>query len=199
MYPNCAHYTDVYKQYGLLTDRSYMAHCCHVSQAEATMLAKCGTGISHCPASNVNLHSGLADVKFLESQNIKVGLGTDVSGGHSYSMLNAIQSAMTVSNILAMRCDGYKPISHREAFYLATLGGSKVLGLDKIVGNFEVGKEFDALLVDGASQESVFDCFDDDDMEQVVQKFLYCADDRNIKKVFVAGKMVAGKDKKHDN
>lgn len=199
MYPDCAHYTDVYRKYGLLTDRSYMAHCCHVSSAEATMLAEYGTGVSHCPASNLNLRSGLADVKFLESQNVKVGLGTDVAGGHSYSMLNAIQSAITVSNVLAIKCDEYKPISHKEAFYLATLGGSKVLGLDKIVGNFEVGKEFDALVVDAASQQSSFDSYDGDNMEDVVQKFLYCGDDRNIQKVFVAGRMVAGKDKKNSN
>ncbi|KAK3735827.1 hypothetical protein QZH41_019925, partial [Actinostola sp. cb2023] len=200
LYPDCEHYTGVYKQFGLLTDRSYMAHCCHVSIDEISMLSGHATGVSHCPSSNINLRSGFADVRLLENKNIKVGLGTDIGAGNSYSMLSVIQSAINVSNSIAIHNNAnnneYNPITHKEAFYMATLGGSKVLGLDKKIGNFEVGKEFDVLLVDAAAHDSPFDCFDGDDMDDVIQKFLYCGDDRNIKKVFVAGKCVAGTDKK---
>lgn len=198
LHPNCCHYTDVYKQHGLLTERSYMAHCCHIIPAEAIMLAECGSGVSHCPASNLNIRSGLADVKFLENNNIKLGLGTDVAGGHSCSMLDAIRCAVTVSNIISMNDKDYQAITHKEAFAMATLGGSRVLGLDTKVGNFEVGKEFDALLIDAAAEDSPFDCFDDD-TDSMIQKFLYCGDDRNIRKVYVSGRLVAGKDTKHQH
>jgi guanine deaminase len=196
MHPNCTHYADVYKEMGLLTDKAYMAHCCHVSPDEAKMLSEFRTGVSHCPTSNFNLRSGIADVKFLAENDIKIGLGTDVSGGHSPSMLNAIYSAITASNTIQItRGNGYRPITHKDAFYMATLGGSKVLGLDEKIGNFEVGKDFDALLIDPDAVDSPFDCFENDDLEDVVQKFLYIGDDRNIKKVFVAGKLVSGTDK----
>lgn len=193
MHPDCLHYTDVYRKHGLLTERSYMAHCCHICPKEARMLHECHTGVAHCPTSNLNIRSGFTDVKFIQNNNVKLGLGTDVAGGHSCSMLDTIRGAINVSNLLSIHKHDYQAISHKEAFAMATLGGSKVLGLDKKVGNFEVGKEFDALLIDAASKDSPFDCFDED-LEDVVQKFFYCGDDRNIRKVYVKGKLVAGKD-----
>lgn len=193
LHPDLLHYTDVYREMGLLTEKTYMAHCCHVSPDEAKMLAECKSGIAHCPMSNFNIKSGVADVKFLTDHGLDVGLGTDVSGGHSPSMLSAIHMAIIASNTIQFtRGEEYKPISHKEAFYMATLGGSKVLGLDKVIGNFEVGKQFDALLIGTDVKESPFDVFEDDTLEDVVQKFLYMGDDRNIKKVFVNGKLISG-------
>ncbi|XP_031567451.1 guanine deaminase-like [Actinia tenebrosa] len=193
MHPDSLNYTNLYKEMGLLTEKTYMAHCCHVSLDEVKMLSECKTSVAHCPMSNFDIRSGVADVKLLTDHGIDVGLGTDIAGGHSPSMLSAIHMAIVASNTIQFtRGDDYKPISYKEAFYMATLGGSKVLGLDNVIGNFIVGKQFDALLIDTGAKDSPFDVFEDDSIEDLVQKFLYIGDDRNIKKVFVAGKLVSG-------
>lgn len=56
---------------------------------------------------------------------IHVGLGTDVSGGYSPSMMDAMRFAITVSNVLSMSKEVYEPLNYRHAFYMATLGGAK--------------------------------------------------------------------------
>ncbi|EDO38739.1 predicted protein [Nematostella vectensis] len=191
-FPQYEHYAGVYGEAGLLSEKTYMAHCCHLCDNETELVALSGTGVSHCPTSNFNIRSGLADVRYLSDRKIKVGLGTDVSGGHSPSMLHALRQAINTSNILAITREGnYTPINYKDAFYYATLGGSKVLGLEKKIGNFQVGKDFDAVLVDPDASDSPFDCFDEDNIDVVVQKFLYLGDDRNLKRVFVSGKLVS--------
>ena len=95
---------------------------------------------------------------------MKIGLGTDVSGGYSSSILDALRNAVQVSKAHGFNeTEDYKPISHHEALYMATLGGAKVLALGDQIGNFEVGKQFDALLIDTtAPTPPVFDVFDQD-------------------------------------
>lgn len=147
---------------------------------------------------------------------INVGLGTDVSGGHSASMMLAMQDALNVSlslNIIKTQkivSNGYvedkkinrnyKPLEYKHVIYLATLGGANALSLNDVCGNFEVGKEFDALLID-VSVDPI-PCFDvptsvskesnatHSRLDQMIQKFIYAGDDRNIRKVFVSGKQV---------
>lgn len=153
-----------------------------------------GTGVSHCPGSNFDLKSGVADVRYLLDRKFKVGLGTDVSGGHSPSMLDAIRQCVTASTVVAAsKPDSYKTLSYKDAFKLATLGGSEVLGLSDRIGNFEVGKDFDALFIDPDAEDTPFDCFECDTLEDVIQKFFYLGDDRNILQVYVAGRPVAGR------
>lgn len=93
------------------------------------------------------------------------------------------------------RNQAYVPLDYKEAAYLATLGGAKALFLDDLIGNFVVGKRFDALLVD--TDCDPIDCFDlqqqesdEEHLLKCLQKFIYCGDDRNIAKVFVDGKQV---------
>jgi len=188
-------YTAVYDKHNLLNHKTYMAHCCHSSDEELSLMLERSSAVSHCPTSNFNIRSGVADVRYMLNKNMKVGLGTDVSGGESPSILVAIRDCIKASNVLSFgKSEGYKPLSFKEAFFLATLGGSQVLGLDDKIGNFEVGKEFDALVIDAEAKDSPFDCFNADDSKDVVQKFLMLGDDRNIQKVFVAGKLVSGQD-----
>lgn len=77
-----------------------------------------------------------------------------------------------------------------EAFHLATLGGAEALGMDKIFGNFVPGKKLDCLVVDVADPEGPIDIFEGDNIGNKFEKFIYLGDDRNIKVVFVDGKIV---------
>jgi len=171
-----------------------MAHGCYLSTEELQVFKERGAAISHCPNSNLSLSSGFLNVLEVLKHDVKIGLGTDVAGGYSASMLDAIRRAVMVSNILLISKINEKSLTLKEVFRLATLGGSQALGLDKEIGNFEVGKEFDALLINPKASDSPIDLFSGDlvgdTSEAVIQKFLYLGDDRNIEEVYVGGKQV---------
>ncbi|KAM7023724.1 guanine deaminase isoform 1-T1 [Acridotheres tristis] len=190
MFPAYQNYTELYDKNKLLTSKTVMAHACHLSEEELKLFSLRGAAISHCPNSNFSLRSGVLNVRKVLEHSVKLGLGTDVAGGYSASMLDAIRKTMMASNSLQINKVNETGITLEEAFQLATLGGSQALGLDYVIGNFEVGKEFDALLINTKASDSPFDLFSADDFEDALQKFLYLGDDRNISEVYVAGKQV---------
>ncbi|CAG8567485.1 11014_t:CDS:2 [Acaulospora colombiana] len=190
-------YTSVYDNHKLLNNRTIMAHGIHLSPEERNLIKTRGAGISHCPNSNFSLCSGVCNVRQLLDEGIKVGLGTDVSGGFSKTILDSIRSASVAGKVTQMTAPKDKkssPITLNELFYLSTMGGASLLNLENVIGNFEVGKEFDALLIDPESHQSPINLFEgiDDDVERVFEKFLFLGDERNILKVYVRGKMVSG-------
>ncbi|XP_014396717.1 PREDICTED: guanine deaminase [Myotis brandtii] len=137
------------------------------------------------------LSSGLLNVLEVLKHDVKIGLGTDVAGGYSPSILDAIRRAVMVSNTISFTKINERSLTLKEVFRLATLGGSQALGLDKEIGNFEVGKEFDALLINPKASDSPIDLFSGDFVgDAFIQKFLYLGDDRNIEEVYVGGKQV---------
>uniref|UniRef100_A0A9L0RFV4 Guanine deaminase n=1 Tax=Equus caballus TaxID=9796 RepID=A0A9L0RFV4_HORSE len=174
--------------------QTVMAHGCYLSAEELDVFRERGASIAHCPNSNLSILSGFLNVLQVLEHDVKIGLGTDVAGGYSSSMLDAIRRAVMVSNILLISNVNAKSLTLKEVFRLATLGGSQALGLDKEIGNFEVGKEFDALLINPKASDSPIDLFCGDFVgdisEAVIQKFLYLGDDRNIEEVYVGGKQV---------
>ncbi|KAJ4286370.1 hypothetical protein N0V88_008037 [Collariella sp. IMI 366227] len=126
---------------------------------------------------------------------IKVGLGTDSGGGFSSSILDAMRQAMIASYAREAMSKGQdKGLSIAEAFYLATLGGAQVCGLEGRVGNFEVGKDFDALVIEtqGRDQDIMTMVEEEDSLKTVFEKFVMTGDDRNIIKVYVQGRLVKG-------
>jgi len=202
LHPECSTYAQVYNQFGLLHSGAYMAHCIHSDDEERRLLLSTGCGVVHCPSSNFNLMSGVMDCRRFLAEGVKVGLGTDVAGGHSPSMLDAIRQAIVASTVTALRHkDGGSeakagpapaPLSYKEALYLATMGSAQVLNMDRVVGSLEVGKKLDVLVVDVDSPGSAIDCFDREDVEERVQKWLFLGDDRNIDAIYVDGKLVKG-------
>ena len=128
------------------------------------MIKDTKAGVSHCPISNSCLSSGECRVRWLLDQNIKVGLGTDISAGFSPSILNTSRSAHLVSRHLAMKIKGsnkeHVKLSVPECLYLATVGGARVLSMDSEISLFEVGKQFDSQLIDLNSPNSPIDVFD---------------------------------------
>lgn len=101
LFPKFDSYTAVYDGFHLLTPRSVLGHGIHLSPAERALIKKRGSKISHCPVSNSCLSSGLCPVRQLLDEGIEVGLGTDVSGGYSPSVLVAAREAEVVSRVLA--------------------------------------------------------------------------------------------------
>eukprot|EP00644_Phytophthora_capsici_P003280 jgi/Phyca11/532719/estExt2_fgenesh1_pg.C_PHYCAscaffold_70143 len=204
LHPESKTYTGVYDDRGLLHERSYMAHCIWCSKGERELLREKQTAVIHCPNSNFSLSSGVLNVRRLLQEGIKVGLGTDVSGGYSPSMLDAIRQAVIASKLVSIGNGSSsdedsderqeEPLSYAEAFHLATMGSAEALGLGDKVGNFIVGKDFDALVVDPYTANSPIDEAHDPveaaDVLHTFQKFLFLGDDRNIVSIFVGGRQV---------
>ena len=152
--PDNAFYGEAYNDYDLFgknednqTDvKTVMAHCVWSTDEEVELMRKNGVFVAHCPASNMNLSSGIAPIRKYLDLGINIGLGTDVAGGHSDSIFRAITDAIQVSKMYWRYVDQtMKPITFPEAFYMATLGGGAFFGA---VGSFAEGYAFDAVVLD---------------------------------------------------
>lgn len=186
LFPDHDHYVDVYDQAGLLSKKTVLAHGIYLTAEERKIVKDRECGISHCPNSNTSIRSGTCDVRQLLDEGIKVGLGTDCSGGYSTSMHDAMRCCLHVSNFHAIHTEKLH-ISHREAFMMATLGGAQVLDLADTVGNFEVGKAFDALVIDVTKEGSQIDIFENDTIDDILQKFIYLGNEHNFIRIYVDG------------
>jgi guanine deaminase len=200
LFPECESYTHVYDDTGLLTSKMVLAHCVHLSNKEIDLVKARDAKISHCPASNTALTSGCAKIRKYLDTGITVGLGTDVSGGFSPSILETARQAIWVSRFVAMLDGDHAKLSVEEALYLATRGGAAVVGLQDKVGGFEVGKEWDAQMIkldevapysEGASEhDGPVDIFGWESWENKVHKWLYNGNDKNTLAVWVKGRLV---------
>jgi len=142
LFPEASDYLAVYEAHGLVKKRSVFAHSLHLSDSEWQRIAKADAAVSHCPCSNLFIGSGLFNAKKAREYNVKWGLGTDIGGGDSFSLLRVCNEAYKVQQL-----QGYK-LSPLDALYRATLGGAQALDLDKHIGNFEPGKEADFVVLD---------------------------------------------------
>ncbi|KAJ8978753.1 hypothetical protein NQ317_002158 [Molorchus minor] len=183
-------YATVYDKANLLTPKTVLAHGIYLTDDEVNLIVKRGTSIAHCPDSNTCLKSGLCDVRRLQAAGVKVGLGTDVAGGSSPSIVRTMKAALDTSVHISFREKNYQPLDYTDVFYLATLGGAEALALEEEIGNFAIGKDFDALIVDMDAEGSSVDFLLHCSPRELLQKFIYYGDDKNIKSVFVAGKSV---------
>ena len=84
---------DAVKPHGLLRERAIYAHCIHLDDGDRRRMAESGAAASFCPSSNLFLGSGLFDLAAAERTGFKLGIGTDVGGGTSFSMLRTLDEA----------------------------------------------------------------------------------------------------------
>ena len=191
--PNNPFYGDSYNEYDLFgknddinTDvKTVMAHCVWSTEDEVELMRKNGVFVAHCPASNMNLTSGIAPIRKYMELGLNVGLGSDVAGGHTDSMFRAITDAIQVSKLYFRLVDeGRKPLVFSEAFYLATKGGGAFFGK---VGSFEEGYEFDAVVMD----DSVLAHPQRLTLAERVERAVYLGlDEKKIDAKFVAGRKI---------
>ncbi len=188
---------DLYENFGLLNERSILAHCTIMTEYEKERVASLQCGIAHCPIANMTVGGGfmVAPIRDFLRRGLKVGLGTDSGGGWASQMLAVIRAAMIASNAQEVLSEGRdKSLSLEEVFYLATLGGAQVLCLDDRIGNFAVGKEFDAVWVTTTTglHSTMTPVEEHEPLRTKFEKFVLTGDDRNITNVYVRGRRVAG-------
>jgi guanine deaminase len=185
LHPQYDSYTEVYDAMGLLTENTIMAHTVHCTPKEIKLLATKNCFSAHCPNANYNLKSGIMSVRRFLDAGIKVGLGTDIGAGHQVGIYKVMAQAVQASK-MNWFYGGKKEncLSMSEAFYMGTKGGGEFFGK---VGSFEEGYSFDALVID---DETLGDR-DSRSIEERLQRFIYCGDDRNIIKRYVQGKLLS--------
>lgn len=145
LFPDSKGYVDVYDQFGLVGARSIFAHCVQLTEDEFDRLSDAKSAIAFCPTSNTFLGSGLFNLERATSSNIKVGLATDVGGGTSFSMFQTASEAYKIAQLRRQK------LSPFQAMFLATLGGARALNLEHQLGNFDIGKEADFIVIDPRS------------------------------------------------
>ena len=191
--PENPFYGDSYNEYDLFgknddinTDvKTVMAHCVWSTDEEVDMMCKNDVFVAHCPASNMNLTSGIAPIRKYLERGLHIGLGSDVAGGHSDSIFRAVTDAIQVSKMYFRMVDeACKPLVFSEAFYLATKGGGAFFGN---VGSFEEGYEFDAVIMDDSILSHPQSLTLAERMERAVYLGL---DEKNIQAKFVAGRKI---------
>jgi guanine deaminase len=145
LFPWSRSYLGVYDRFGLVRPRSVYAHCIHLDDADRARMGGAGAAMAFCPTSNLFLGSGLFDLDAARRHGVRVGLGTDVGAGTSFSQLRSLDEAYKVAQLAGQR------LSPLSAFHLATLGGARALYLDDRIGNFLPGKEADFVVIDPAA------------------------------------------------
>lgn len=187
--------------FGLLREKAIMAHCTFLTEEDGELFARAGAAVAHCPISNSYFANSTAPIRRLRAQGVRVGLGTDISGGFSPSLYDNIRHAVMVSRMLEDGVDAQVPQDARglgeparlgsvEALWLATAGGAEALHLP--VGTFEVGRAFDMQVIDtrmpGADLTG-FDVFTTP--RDVLDRILYRATPQNIRQVWAQGRLVS--------
>ena len=135
-----------FEDYGILRPGTVLAHCVWLDDDEISTLATTGTGVAHCPISNMKLASGVAPLPRYLAQGIPVGLGSD--GGISNNSLSMFECMKTASLLQKVQHLDAQLISAQQALELATIGGARLLSIDESVGTIEVGKQADLITID---------------------------------------------------
>lgn len=184
--------------FGLLTRRTVLAHSVFLTDADMDLIARRGAGIAHCALSNTYFAGAVFPLRRALEKHLHVGLGTDISGGPSASMLEACRASVAVSRQLETGVDPRlapesrgvpdSRIDMRLAFHLATAGGG--LALDLPIGLFRPGYQFDAVLIDTAADQGTIRLFGAAPQLHVEQ-VLYSAAPANLSSVYVSGQPVA--------
>lgn len=184
--PGTHFYGEAYHQFQLFGGDcpTIMAHCVHSSEEELALMKKQGVYVAHCPQSNTNLSSGIAPARHYLEAGLHIGLGSDIAGGTSLSILRAMADAIQVSKLYWRLVDSSaKPLTLEEAFYLGTEGGGSFFGK---VGSFREGYEFDAVILNSSTIPTPLSLSPKDRLERLV----YLSDDRNITGKYVSGRKI---------
>jgi guanine deaminase len=183
-----AEYADVYDRYGLLDERTVLAHGVWLTAEELDLLSRRGSRIAHCPNSNLFLGSGLFPLHRILDAGVVVGLGSDIGAGTTPCLFNAMADAYKVQQVQNVS------LSPFHLWYLATLGGARALTLDGETGSLEAGKSADFLVLDlAATPLLAMRTGRASSLEDLLAGLIFMGDDRAVKQSVIAGRVVSSK------
>jgi len=183
--PNDKFYAESYDKSGLFGKevKTVMAHCVHCPKEEKELIKKNGVYIAHCPTSNSNLSSGICPAGEFLREGYNIGLGSDVSGGHTLDLFEVIRHTIEMSKMHLRYIDlNKKGLTLPETFYMASNKGGSFFGK---VGVFEKDYEFDALVLD----ESLIPSVRTYNEKERLERFIYHKNAR-IESKFIRGNKI---------
>ena len=129
LHPECSQYWETYDKYGLWKDHTLMAHCVWSDERERQAMKEAGVTVVHCADSNQNLCSGVAPVRRMLDEGVKVALGSDIAGGDHLDLFDVTAAAVRASKARRMMDDWNTPfLTVAEGWYLATSAGAAFFG-----------------------------------------------------------------------
>ncbi len=207
----CDDYLSVYEKYELVGKKFTGGHGVYLSDDEFRRIAKADAAITFCPCSNLFLGSGMFRLGRATDpeHRIRLTFGTDVGAGNRFSMINVLDEAYKVGMCNNTLLDGSidpskqnlaeaerNKLSAYRAFYSLTLGGAHGLYLDDRIGNFEVGKEADFVVLDWNAGQRAIAWHDTllvgkdgpqtmNEAAQLLYSIMVLGDDRNVDETWI--------------
>jgi guanine deaminase len=192
LFPERKGYLDVYDHHKLCRPRAVFGHGIHLTDDELMCMHRTGSAISHCPTSNFFLGSGYLNVAHAmqKERPVRVGLGTDLGAGTSFSILATLNEAYKAAQL-----NNYA-LTAGHAYYLATRGTANAMYIDDKVGSIAPGMEADIVVLDMKSTPII------EYRMQFAKDFLEAlfiqmtlGDDRAVQATYVAGELRYSRDK----
>ncbi|MFJ7724765.1 guanine deaminase [Neobacillus sp. NPDC097160] len=185
--------------FGLLREKSVMAHCNFLGDQDADLFTETGTAVCHCPISNAYFANSVIPIARLLAKGVEIGLGSDISGGFSPSLFDNVRQAVMSSRMLEDGVNTALPAGDRgvpnsritinEAFYLATAGGGESVSLP--IGRLVQNYAWDVQIIDTTFETAKLPLYDaNEDLHDIFQKIMYLARPENICEVWVQGEKV---------
>ncbi len=180
-FPAAQDYLDVYDRFGLVGPRSVFAHGIHLTDRSCARIAETGAGIAVCPTSNLFLGSGFFDFGQADAHRMRLGLGSDIGAGTSFSMLHTAGVAYQAALAREMRLDPFR------ALYLATGGSAALLGIAGRVGALLPGQEADFVVLDDAATPLLARRTAGADLAARLFAMQVLGDDRTVRRTYIMG------------
>ena len=184
LFPECSCDTEIYERAGLMENGPVIgAHFIFPSEEDIRIMRKYDSYLAHCPDATVNIIAGIMRTGALTDQGMRIGLGSDISGGHHIGVYSQAARAVQLSKLKEF----YEPEDNRkiafpEAFWMATKLSGRLFGG---TGSMEPGSVFDALIIDGLS-----DAARKLSPEQIVERFCYIGTKDNIRARYLNGEEI---------
>jgi 5-methylthioadenosine/S-adenosylhomocysteine deaminase len=172
---------EVLDSVGLLGEKTLLAHCVHLTNAEIDRLAETHTSVSHCPSSNLKLSSGIARVADMVRAGVNVSLGTD--GPASNNDLDLFHEAQLAALVQKGVTGDPTVLPAEKVFSMLTIDGARAVGLEDQIGSLEVGKEADLAVIDFDSA-NLTPCYN------LYSHLIYAASPEDICHTMIHGKLV---------
>jgi guanine deaminase len=184
LFPQRSSYLDVYDHAGLTGPRAIFGHAVHMDEVDFACCHRTGSALAHCPTSNLFLGSGLFNMAEAKqtTRPVRVGIGSDIGAGTSFSTLHTLNEAYKVSQMAHGR------LTAAHAFYLATRGGAEALYLQDSLGSLAPGYDADLVVLDLAPTPLIaFRMGFTQDILEKLFVLMTLGDDRAVRATYVAG------------
>ncbi|TCM36840.1 guanine deaminase [Novosphingobium sp. ST904] len=183
-----ADYLDAYDRFGLVTGRSVFAHGIHLPDRACRRLHESGAGIAVCPSSNLFLGSGFFDFAQADRHGIRLGLGSDVGAGTTFSLLHTQGIAYQAALMKGTALDPFR------ALWLATAGSAALLHIADRVGSLEVGQEADFVVLDTQATPLLARRTRHADLAERLFALQVLGDDRAVARTYLLGRCAWDRD-----